>query len=162
MTDKRQKATKVKCKRDESLTKQSIFQPRSQGSLLRRREPWERGCQYLWNLVFSRKAFEFCWSSFLDEHNTLPKSTRRNVKLNKFAYGTPWLPDLFFKHWFTSSVLNFCRWVADVPPRETSPAAKSEAKQMFSQANLTTSRTRSWRSLHLNWLPLSVTFTTSR
>ena len=25
MTDKRQKATKVKCKRDESLTKQSIF-----------------------------------------------------------------------------------------------------------------------------------------
>ena len=25
MTDKRQKATKVKCKRDESITKQSIF-----------------------------------------------------------------------------------------------------------------------------------------
>ena len=25
MTDKRQKATKVKCKRDESLTKQSMF-----------------------------------------------------------------------------------------------------------------------------------------
>ena len=29
------------------------------------------------------------WSSFADEHNTLPKSTRRNVKLNKFAFGTP-------------------------------------------------------------------------
>ena len=28
----------------------------------------------------------------------------------------------------------FCRWVADVPPRETSPAAKSEEKRMFSQA----------------------------
>ena len=26
------------------------------------------------------------------------------------------------------------RWVADVPPRETSPAAKSEEKRMFSQA----------------------------
>ena len=26
--------------------------------------------------------------------------------------------------------------MADVPPRETSPAAKSEEKQMFSQANM--------------------------
>ena len=34
----------------------------------------------------------------------------------------------------TSSVWNFCRWVADVPPRETSPATKSEEKPMFSQA----------------------------
>ena len=81
------------------------------------------------------EAFEFCWSSFADEHNTLVKSTRRKVKLNKFGCGTSWLPDiLIFKHWFTSSVWNFCRWVANVPPRETSPAAKSEAKQLFSQA----------------------------
>ena len=36
---------------------------------------------------------------------------------------------------FTSSVWNFCRWVADVPPRETSPAANSDEKRMFSQAN---------------------------
>ena len=36
---------------------------------------------------------------------------------------------------FTSSVWNFCRWVADVSPCETSPAAKSEKKQMFMQAN---------------------------
>ena len=36
---------------------------------------------------------------------------------------------------FTSSVWNFCRWVTDVPPREMSPAAKSEEKGMFSQAN---------------------------
>ena len=35
---------------------------------------------------------------------------------------------------FTSSVWNFCRLVADVPPHETSPAAKSEEKRMFSQA----------------------------
>ena len=33
-----------------------------------------------------------------------------------------------------SSAWNFCRLVADVPPRETSPAAKSEEKRMFSQA----------------------------
>ena len=60
------------------------------------------------------------WSSFVDEHNTLPKLTRRNVKLNTFALRTPWLPDLLFKHWFTSSVWNFCHWVTDVPLRETS------------------------------------------
>ena len=39
-----------------------------------------------------------------------------------------------FRTDFTSSVWNFCHWVADVPPRETSPAAKSEEKWMFSQA----------------------------
>ena len=39
-----------------------------------------------------------------------------------------------FRTYFTSSVWNFCRWVADVPPRETSPAAKSEEKRMFSQS----------------------------
>ena len=60
------------------------------------------------------------FAGFTDEHNTLPKSTRRKVKLNKFAFENPWLPDLLCKHWFTSSVWNFCRWVADVPPRETS------------------------------------------
>ena len=26
---------------------------------------------------------------------------------------------------------NFCRWIADVPPRETSPAAKSEEERIF-------------------------------
>ena len=30
----------------------------------------------------------------LDEHNTLPKPTRRHIKLDKFIFGTPWLPDL--------------------------------------------------------------------
>ena len=50
------------------------------------------------------EAFEFCWSSFADEHNTLPKSTRRNVKSKKFAFWTLWLQDLLRKHWFTSSV----------------------------------------------------------
>ena len=36
---------------------------------------------------------------------------------------------------FTSPVWNFCRWVADVIPREASSAAKSEEKRLFSQAN---------------------------
>ena len=29
---------------------------------------------------------------------------------------------------FTSSVWNFCRWVADVPPRETSPSGEERGK----------------------------------
>ena len=49
----------------------------------------------LWKYSSLGEAFEFCWSSFADEHNTLPKSTMRNVKLNKFAFGNPWLPDSF-------------------------------------------------------------------
>ena len=114
MTDKRQKATKVKCKRDESLTKQSTFVEYS---------------------LLYKKHLSF--AGVVDEHNTLPKSTRRNVKLNKFVLGTPWLPDILCKHWFTSSVWNFCRWVADVPPRETSQVARREETRLFSQANST-------------------------
>ena len=81
------------------------------------------------------EAFKFFWSSFADEQNTLPKSTKRNVKLNKSAFGTPWLPDLLCKHWFTSTAWNFCRWVADVSPRDTSQAARSEEKWLFSQVS---------------------------
>ena len=100
MTDKRQKAAKVKCKRHESLTKQSIFVEYS---------------------LLQEKHLSFAWAR--SEINT----TLKNVKLNKFAFGTPWLQDLLCKHWFTSSVWNFCRWVADVPPRE---AAMSEEKRL--------------------------------
>ena len=39
-----------------------------------------------------------------------------------------------FRTDFTSSVWNCCRWVEDVPPRETFPAAKSEEERLFSQA----------------------------
>ena len=60
----------VKCKRDESITKQSIF------------------VEYILQCTLE-EASEFCWSLFADEDNTLPKSTRRNIKLNKFAFGTP-------------------------------------------------------------------------
>ena len=63
MTDKRQKATKVKCKREESLTKQSIFVEYS---------------------LLLKKHLGFAWSALADEHNTLP-----NVKLDKFVFGTP-------------------------------------------------------------------------
>ena len=54
MTDKRQKATKVKCKqgrkREKSTTRQSIF------------------LEYILSL---EKASDFYWSSFAEEHKTL-------------------------------------------------------------------------------------------
>ena len=71
--------------------------------------------QYLWSIFFSRRSI---WVLL----ELIRRCTQHfsNVKLNKFAFGTPWLPDLLCKHWFMSSVWNFCRWVADVPPCETS------------------------------------------
>ena len=88
------------------------------------------------NTVYSslEEVLEFCWGSFTNEHNTLLKLTRRNVKLKKFAFWTPWLLHLLCKYWFMSSVWNFYRWVADIPPRETSQVGRSEEKQLFSQA----------------------------
>ena len=62
----------------------------------------------IYSSIQMQEAFEFFWSSFANEHNTQPKSTRRNVKLNKFASGTQALQDLLHKHLFTSSVWNFC------------------------------------------------------
>ena len=72
MTDKRQKATKAKCKRDESLTKQPIF---VEYSLLLKKHLSLGGAH--------------------SQMITIPKSTRRNVKLNKFTFETPWLPDYY-------------------------------------------------------------------
>ena len=106
------------------------------------------------------EAFEFCWSLFTDEHKTLPKSTRRNVKSNKFAFGTLWLPDLLCKHWYTcvSSIRNFCHWVANILPCKTSPVARSEEKRLFSQA-IQNPRLWNWawgiQNLSNNWNPES-------
>ena len=62
------------------------------------------------------------------------KIDQKTCKNRQIYIWTPWLSDLLCKHWFASSVWNFCRWVADVPLRETSPAAKGEEKRTFLQA----------------------------
>ena len=102
MTDKRQKAAKVKCKSDESLTKQSIF---VEYSLLQK--------QHL--------SFQ-CWSSFADEHNTFLKSTRTNVKSNKFAFG-----NIDLRHQYGGiSVVESQKFLLAKRPS----AAKSEEKRL--------------------------------
>ena len=66
----------------------------------------------------------FCLLSFIRKQ----KLKQCNYSVDQSALLTRFRTD------FTSSVWNFCRWVADVPPRKTSAAAKSEEKRMFSQA----------------------------
>lgn len=68
MTEKKQKATKVKCKGNEFITKQANISG-----------------------IYTSLEEAFHWSSFTGEHNTLslPKLTRRNAKLNKFAFWKP-------------------------------------------------------------------------
>ena len=97
---------------------------RPQSSNVNAKNLWQNN-QCLWNIVFSRRSIWDLLELVGRWTQHLPKSTRRHVKLDKFIFGTPWLPDLLCKHWFASSVWNLCRWVADVPPRETSPAVKS-------------------------------------
>ena len=80
---------------------------------------------YMWSLW----PFVFCLSFVNNSLNNCNDSVDQSALLTGF--GTD----------FTSSVWNFCRWVADVPPRETSLTAKSEEKRMFSQALLNLSLT---------------------
>ena len=87
----------------------------------------------------------------VDEHNTFPKLTTRHVKLDKFTFGTPWLPDLLSKHWFALSIWNFCRWVVDVRLCKTSPVAKSKEKRMFSQA-IQTTIIKTFFHFQIHWL----------
>ena len=70
------------------------------------------------------EGFEFCWNLFAD----------RNIKLNKFAFGTTWLLDLLFKHWFYVISMECLSPSRRHSSQETSPAARSKEKQLFSQA----------------------------
>ena len=66
--------------------------------------------------------------------NLTARRFARNYSVDQSALLTGFRTDL------TSSAWNFCRWVADVIPRETSFAAKSKEKRLFSQATFTFDR----------------------
>ena len=108
MTDKRQKATKVKCKREESLIKQSIF---------------------LEYTLLQKKRLSFagaCWQMNTTLYQNRPEDTQNwtNLYLKPHDYWICYV-NIGLRHQYG---------VADVPPRVTSPAAKSEEKRVFSQA----------------------------
>ena len=54
----------------------------------------------------------------------IDQEKQNQTNLNYF--GTPWLSDLLCKHWFTSSVWNFCSWGADISLSKISLAARSD------------------------------------
>ena len=88
---------------------------------------------YFRNIFFFRKN----WSLFAVEHKTYHNPPEKNIKSNKYTFGAPWLLDLLsYKHWFTSSIRNFCHWSTDVPSDEKSLATRSKEKQLYLQASL--------------------------
>ena len=88
---------------------------------------------YFRNIFFFRKN----WSLFAVEHKTYHNPPEKNINSNKYTFGAPWLLDLLsYKHWFMSSVRNFCHWSTDVPCDEKSLATRSKEKQLYLQASL--------------------------
>ena len=83
----------------------------------------------MWNIVFSRRSIEFCWNSLAGERSTLPKSTRRLIKLDKFIFGTT---TKTLTCAISMEFLPLSRRY--VPPLKTSPATKSEEKRVYLQA----------------------------
>ena len=80
--------------------------------------PWQQDSQYWWNIFLSRSS----------QMNTTFYQNRPEETEN-------WANLHLEPHNPITSLWNFCRWVADVPPRETFPAARSEEKWLFSQAS---------------------------
>ena len=82
------------------------------------------------------KYWLFCWRFIaftFDLCSLLSVIRKQQVKqCNYFVDQSAFLTG--FRTDLSSSVWNFCHWVADVPPRETSPAARSEEKRLFWQA----------------------------
>ena len=84
---------------------------------------------------FFRKSIWVIWSSFAVETENFIKIDQEKREIKQVYIWGPWLSDLLRRNWFTSSVWNFCRWSgADVPPGETSIAARSKEKWLYSQA----------------------------
>ena len=82
------------------------------------------------------EAFEFRWSLFADEHNTWLKSTRGNVKLNKFAFGTQ---DKDYRIYYVNIDLHHQYGISVAESQRSLLAkcqkrARSKKKQLFSQA----------------------------
>ena len=69
MTDKRQKAKKVKCKCNQSINNETVNICGIHSSL--------------------EEAFEFCWSLLASKHNTYQKSTWRNEKFEQICVWNP-------------------------------------------------------------------------
>ena len=96
---------KVKCKRDESL----------------------ENSQYLWNnIVFSRSSIWVLLELIRRWTQRFTKIDQEKRKTEQICIWNPMTTGWLCKHWFTSLVWNFCRWVADVPVKRPSAAMREE------------------------------------
>ena len=75
----------------------------------------KQNCQYLWSIVFSR--LRSIWVLLI--HRWTQHFSKINQEKSKIEQICIWNP-MITGYWFTSSVWNFCCWVSDVPPHETS------------------------------------------
>ena len=87
----------------------------------------------MWNIFFSRSMWVLLklvrrWT----QHFT--KIDREKHKIEQICIWNP-MSTGFIMHWLTSSIQNFCHWVADVTPRKTSLAAKNKEKQLYLHAS---------------------------
>ena len=124
MPNKRQKATNFKCtskwgrKHNEFTAKQSVF------------------VEYI--IMYSSLEKAFCWSLIFvcsrTQHFTVMDQDKHKIK-QMYIWNPLDYRILLCKHWFTSSVWNFCHWGADVPPGETSLAGRSKEKGLYLAAN---------------------------
>ena len=111
MTDKRQKATKVKCKREQSLTKESKFVE----YILPR-----RGIRVL--LELARR-----WTHHFSKIHQEKRNIERIWMWNPMTTGYIMLTLIYV---ISMEFLSLSRR-RSIPPRETSPSAKSEEKRLF-------------------------------
>ena len=94
---------------------------------------WQNS-QYLWNIFFSRRSIWVLLELVRRWTQNCTKIDQKKCKIEQTCIRN------LRPTWFIMLTLiyvismEFCRWVADVPPCETSPALKSEEKQLFSQA----------------------------
>ena len=72
---------------------------------------------------------------FSRRHSTLPKLTRRHHKIGQKYIWNPHDHRIYYVNIDLHHQYGISARAADVPWRETSPAAKSEKKRMFSQAS---------------------------
>ena len=73
-------------------------------------------------------------SQIAQEYGLLPADARQQLPRRPIR-APDQIPDRF-------NVWNFSRWVADVPPGETSLAARSKEKQLYSQATMDANKSK--------------------
>ena len=80
----------------------------------------KQNSQYLWNIVFSSRSIWVLLELIHRWTQHFSKIDQEKCKIEQICIWNPMTTGLLCNHWFTSSVWNFCCWVADIPLHEMS------------------------------------------